>query len=120
MNPMTELIDRYLNAWNEPDGERRRELLAAAWTETGSYLDPLMSAEGHDNLDALAQGVQARFPGHRFRRVGEVDGFQDRVRFSWEFGAEGQPPMLTGVDFGVVASDGRFQQITGFFDQKVG
>lgn len=120
MSATTELIDRYLAAWNETDGARRRELIAQAWTESGSYQDPLMRAEGHGDLEALAQGVQQRFPGHRFRRTGEPDGFQDRVRFGWEFGMEGQPPMLTGVDFGVVAEDGRFQAITGFFDQKVG
>ena len=39
------------------------------------------------------------------------------MRFGWELvGPEGQAPLVTGVDVGVVASDGRLHAITGFFD----
>ncbi|MFL6641632.1 MAG: nuclear transport factor 2 family protein, partial [Paraburkholderia graminis] len=31
MNAHTNLIDRYFDAWNETDGARRRELIAATW-----------------------------------------------------------------------------------------
>lgn len=120
MNNVTDLIDRYIAAWNETDAERRRDLIAQTWTETASYIDPLMQAEGRAGIDAMIQGVQERFPGHRFRRTGEVDAYQDRVRFSWELGPEGGAAVAGGTDFGVVAAGDRLQAVTGFLDQVQG
>ena len=116
MTAPTALIDRYIAAWNTTDAEDRRDLIAGAWTEGASYLDPLMSGEGHDGIDAMVHGVQERFPGLSFRRTSDVDAHNDRVRFAWELSAEGQPPMAKGIDFGVVAPDGRLASITGFLD----
>jgi hypothetical protein len=110
-----QVIDQYIAAWNETDPATRRALIARTWTEDGRYLDPLMSGEGHDGIDAVVGAVQTQFPGHRFRRTGELDTHHDRVRFSWELGPEAGPPLAGGVDFGVV-SDGRLHTITGFLD----
>ena len=110
-----QMIDQYIAAWNETDPATRRALIARTWTEDGHYLDPLMSGEGHDGIDAMVGAVQTQFPGHRFRRTGELDTHHDRVRFSWELGPDFGPPLAGGVDFGVV-SDGRLHTITGFFD----
>ncbi len=110
-----QLIDQYIAAWNETDPATRRALIARTWTEDGRYLDPLMSAEGHDDIDAMVGAVQTQFPGHHFRRTGELDTHHDRVRFSWELGPEAGPPLAGGVDFGVIV-DGRLQSITGFLD----
>jgi hypothetical protein len=110
-----QVIDQYIAAWNETDPATRRALIARTWTEDGCYLDPLMSGEGHDGIDAMVGAVQTQFPGHRFRRTGELDTHHDRVRFSWELGPEAGPPLAGGVDFGVV-SDGRLHTITGFLD----
>ena len=41
----------------------------------------------------------------------------NRVRFAWELAADGQPPLVAGVDFGVLAPDGRLRTITGFLDR---
>jgi hypothetical protein len=117
MSDLTDLIDRYFAMWNETDAARRRELIARTWTATASYLDPMLQGEDHAGIDAMVQGVQARFPGHRFRRTSEIDAHHDRVRFSWELAPQGGAALVTGTDFGVVAADGRLQTITGFFDQ---
>ena len=111
------VIDRYIAIWNETDPARRRDLIAQTWTEDASYLDPLLSGDGRDGIDAMVRGVQERFPGHRFRRTGAIDAHHDRVRFSWELAAEGEPPLVAGVDFGVIAPDGRLRAVTGFLDQ---
>ncbi len=110
-----QVIDRYIAAWNETDPATRRELIARTWTENGRYLDPLMSGEGHDGIDAMIGAVQTQFPGYRFRRTGELDTHHDRVRFSWELGPEDGPALAGGVDFGVLC-DGHLQRITGFLD----
>jgi hypothetical protein len=117
MNTLTDLIDRYIATWNETDGGRRRDLIAATWTDGGSYLDPLLQGEGRDGIDAMIVGVQERFPGHRFRRTGEVESHHDRVRFTWALAPEQGEPVVSGTDFGVVTLDNRLKAITGFFDQ---
>ena len=110
-----QVIDQYIAAWNETDPDARRDVIARTWTEDGSYLDPQMSGEGHDGIDAMIGSAQSQFPGYRFRRTGDLDAHHDRVRFSWELGPEGGAPLAGGVDFGVLV-DGRLQSITGFLD----
>ncbi len=56
-------------------------------------------------------------PDHRFRLTGAVDSHHDRLRFAWELvGPSSFGPIFAGVDFGVVAPDGRLRAITGFLD----
>jgi hypothetical protein len=120
MTDPVSLIDRYIAMWNAIEAEDRRNLIAGAWAESGRYIDPLMEGLGHDGIDAMVAGVQKRFRGHRFRRTSEVDAHNGRVRFGWELAAEGAAPLARGVDFGVLADDGRLQSITGFLDQVPG
>jgi len=116
MNTLTDLIDRYIATWNEADDERRRALISDTWTDDASYLDPMLQGEGRNGIDAMIAAVQERFPGHRFRRTGEVESHHDRVRFSWELAPEEGDVVVRGTDFGVVADD-RLSAVTGFFDQ---
>ena len=117
MNAHTDLIDRYFDAWNETDGARRRELIAATWTADADYRDPLLAGEGHDGIDAMVRAVHERFPQHTFRRTTEVDGFANRLRFSWELITPAGDALVKGSDFGVVDAHGRLQAVTGFLDQ---
>ncbi|HEY7579102.1 MAG TPA: nuclear transport factor 2 family protein [Acetobacteraceae bacterium] len=117
MNTLTDLIDRYIAAWNETDAGRRRDLIARTWSEAASYRDPLLQGDGPDGIDAMIAAVQERYPGHRFRRTGEVESHHDRVRFTWDLAPEDGEPLVKGTDFGVVAADNRLAAITGFFDQ---
>jgi hypothetical protein len=115
MTDITELADRYIEVWNETDGERRRALIARTWAEKGAYADPAATSEGHDGIDRMTAAVHARFPGARFRRTSAVDKHNDRIRFGWELIAADGSTIVAGVDFGVVAADGRLASITGFF-----
>jgi hypothetical protein len=119
MRDYTDLIDRYIAAWNETDGTRRRDLIARTFTDSASYLDPLMAGDGAAAIDGMIAAVQQRFPGYRFRRKGEVDGHHDRVRFAWELAPEGGPVFVDGTDFAVIA-DGRLAAVTGFLDRQPG
>lgn len=116
MSNVTELIDRYIAMWNETDAERRRDLIAKTWTKTPAISTRSCRARGRPGIDAMVRGVQERFPGHKFRRTGDVDCHHDRVRFGWELAADGACAVVGGTDFGIV-SDGRLQAVTGFFDQ---
>jgi hypothetical protein len=116
MNTLTDLIDRYIATWNEADAVRRQDLIARTWAEGASYVDPMLQSEGRDGIDSMIVSVQERFPGHRFRRTGDVESHHDRVRFTWDLVPEEGPAVVNGTDFGVVTLDNRLQAITGFFD----
>ena len=110
-----QIVDRYFAVWNEVDAARRQELIARTWTENATYVDPLVRGDGHDGIDAMVGSVQAQFPGFRFRRTGEVDAHNDRVRFGWELGPEDGPTVAGGIDFGEIAGD-RLRSVTGFLE----
>ena len=114
---LNNLIHRYIDAWNEPDGERRRALVAAVWTDDGTYVDPLMSGAGHDSLATMIGLAQQQFPEHRFELSFGPDAHNDRVRFAWRlYGPGGDAPVAAGSDFATVAEDGRLSSVTGFLE----
>jgi hypothetical protein len=115
-----QIATRYLDAWNEADPTRRRDLIAALWTEEATYCDPLMQGEGHAGIAGLIQGVQERFPGFRFALDGRVEGHGDRLRFSWTLGPAAGEAVVKGTDFAVLSRDGRLREVTGFIDQAPG
>jgi SnoaL-like domain len=110
---------RYIDLWNERTPSRRREMLSENWTADARYLDPLMSGDGYEGVDALIAGVQQKFPGFRFTLIGEPNGFGDHVRFSWGLGPDGADSPIKGTDFAVL-KEGRIRSITGFLDQLPG
>lgn len=91
MTDTTKLIDDYIACWNETDAGRRRALIERAWTERASYVDPMMSGEGRDGIDAMIAGAQAKFPGFRFR-------------------------VSKPVEVVATVADGRLSAVTGFVD----
>jgi hypothetical protein len=111
---------RYIDLWNERTAARRREILSQHWTKDARYVDPLMSGDGHDGVDALIAGVQQRFPDFKFTLIGEPNGYGNHVRFacrfSWGLGPDGADAPIKGTDFAVL-TDGRISSITGFLDQ---
>ena len=116
MTDLNHVARQYIELWNERTASRRREMLAQNWTADASYVDPLMSGDGHDGVEALISGVQQRFPEFRFRLIGEANGFGDNLRFSWGLGPDGADSPIKGTDFAVL-EDGRIRRITGFLDQ---
>jgi hypothetical protein len=87
-----------------------------AAADDATYLDPLMSGEGQDGIDAMIAGAQQQFPGHRFELSMGPDAHHDRVRFAWSLlGEDG--PVAGGVDFATVADDGRLRAVTGFLER---
>ena len=115
------LVDRYFAMWNTTDAAARRDVVAATWTPDATYVDPLMTAAGHDGLVAMVRAVHEQYPGHEFRLTGAVDAHHDRVRWQWQMTApDGRAVLVSGVDFAVVAADGRLAQVTGFIETPGG
>ncbi|NED53274.1 nuclear transport factor 2 family protein, partial [Micromonospora aurantiaca] len=59
MSDMNELVQHYIAAWNETDGDARRAVVAEVFAEDAEYIDPLVSVQGRDGLDATIAAVQA-------------------------------------------------------------
>ncbi|NGO73545.1 nuclear transport factor 2 family protein [Streptomyces boncukensis] len=114
-------VERYFAAWNAPDADTRAKAVAAAWTEDGSYTDPLADVRGHEQLVAAITAAREQFPGHEFRQTGGVDGNHDIARFTWDLvnSADGTSP-AAGSDVVTLAADGRIASVKGFLDRLPG
>ena len=66
-------------------------------------------------LVAHIAATRAGFPGHRIEVVSSVDEHDGYLRFAWELRSPDNSTVMEGVDFGVLAPDGRLASITGFF-----
>ena len=119
MPEITEVIDTYIAAWNETDETRRLELVTRAWAPDASYVDPLMSSEGHKGIASMIAAAQQQFPQHRFELSFGPDAHNGNVRFAWQlYGPDGGEPVAAGADFASVAADGRLQAVTGFLENQ--
>lgn len=116
---METTVDTCMAAWNETDAERRSALIARCWNAEGRYIDPMLEAAGRDAIDEMMAGVQAMYPGHRFRRTTEIDGHHDLLRFGWELVAPDGSITVAGTDIAELDGDGRLRAVTGFFGALV-
>jgi hypothetical protein len=111
----TAIVEAYFAMWNEEDAAKRAQLIQKAWTGSGHYTDPARDAKGHDALNKMVAEARPHFPGHTINRTSGIDAHHDQLRFSWSVvGPDGSVP-VAGVDFGILAPDGRLERITGFF-----
>ncbi len=117
MSSFTDLARRYIDAWNETDPAARHKAVADLYSEDASYVDPMASATGHQEIAGVIGAVQGRFPGFCFRLAGPVDGHHDQARFTWELGPEGQAAPIAGFDAVVIDGDGRIRTVLGFLDK---
>lgn len=115
MSDLTATIDTWLEAYAEPDADRRRQLIGRVWADEGQLIDPPLDAAGPTAIDAMAAAVQGQFPGHRFRRTSGVDTHHGVARYGWELvGADGSVPVV-GLDVAEVDDAGRLVRVIGFF-----
>ena len=101
----TELAEKYLALWNEPDADRRRQTIAELWTEDGRHilqppqeiraiaaqpgigLPAILEARGHEQIAARAASAYDHWVGSEglsFRGRDDVDRLGDVVKFHWE------------------------------------
>ena len=114
---MQEIINRYLEAWNETDAVKRGALVAALWAADGSYTDPLADVRGPDAIAALMGAAQQQFAGLVFTLGGPVDANHNQARFTWHLGPAGGEPVVIGFDVVVLSGDGRIASVHGFLDK---
>jgi hypothetical protein len=131
------LADRYLALWNEADPERRRRMIAELWTEDGTHilqppqemreiaarpgigLAASLEARGHAELEARVASAYEHWVGSEglsFRRRDEVDRVADVVKFRWEAVHKDGEAFGVGLNFLVLAADGRIERDYTFIE----
>jgi hypothetical protein len=127
----TQLAKKYLALWNEPDADRRRRVIAELWTEDGRHilqppqeireiaagpgigLTATLEARGHEEIEARAASAYEHWVGSEglsFRGRDDVERLGDVVKFHWEAVARDGEVIAVGLDFLVLAADGRIER----------
>lgn len=109
------LVSQYLEAFNETNADRRRELLATLYTPDCTYTDPQVDLRGAEQIDGFIEQTQERFPGFTFTLGGPIDAHHNQARFRWHAGPAEAPDGFVGFDV-IVAEGGRIRNVYGFMD----
>jgi hypothetical protein len=118
MRNATDLVQRYLEIWNEQDPDIRLAAVELLWTDDARYVDPLAAVRGHREIADLIGAVQRQVPGHVFRLLDGIDAHHNVVRFSWELvPTDGGEAVAEGSDVAVTEDDGRISSVLGFLDR---
>jgi len=118
MSSIAEIIDRYCDAWNDPDAQRRAQLLAQVCSERASYIDPAVQAAGASELLAHIDKMVARRPGAKVLRTSEVDVHHNVCRFAWHVVLADGTVLRAGIDIAELSADhSRIERVIGFFGE---
>ncbi len=126
-----ELAKKYVALWNEPDADRRRRIIAELWTEDGRHilqppqeiraiaarpglaLTAILEARGYEEIESRAASVYEHWVGSEglsFRRHDDAERLGDVVKFHWEAVGKDGEVVAVGLDFLVLAADGRIER----------
>jgi hypothetical protein len=109
------LVTQYLEAFNETDTDRRRELVEALYTPDCTYTDPHVDLQGAEQIGSFIEQTQERFPGFTFTLGEQIDAHHNQARFQWRAGPADAPDAYVGFDV-IVTDDGRIRNVYGFMD----
>ena len=125
------LAEKYLALWNEPDGDRRRRMIAELWTQDGRHilqppqdireiaarpgiaLTAILEARGYDEIEARAASAYAHWVGSEglsFRARDDAERLGDVAKFHWEAVAKDGEVVAVGLIFLTLAADGRIER----------
>ena len=103
---MAEIADlmraNLLEVFGERDSDRRRAAIARTYHADVTFSDPDEVITGRDALDAKAQRLLDESPDFVFSPGGQTYVNHDLGYLAWNFGPEGQAPVVRGVDIALV------------------
>jgi hypothetical protein len=103
MASIAELMQGNLGeVFNERDADRRRAAIARIYAPDVEFSDPEGTVTGHEALDAKAQALLDGAPDFVFTPGGPVHVVRDLGYLAWNFGPDGQPPVVQGADIALV------------------
>ena len=130
-NEPTKLADRYVALWNEPDAGRRRQTIAELWTQEarhcvqppqeiraiaaqpGIAMTAILEARGHEEIEARVASAYEHWVGSEglsFRGRDDAERLCDVVKFHWEAVTKDGELFGVGLNFLVLAADGRIER----------
>lgn len=107
----TDLLDRYVAAWNEADPERRRAAVGRLYSERALVVTPTLEVNGAEAILEHIGEVFAEYvaPGdHRFRCTAST-GHHRSIVLHWELAVERQPVAGSGLNILFIGPDGRIE-----------
>jgi len=113
-------IDRYCEAWSDPDEARRAAALADVWAPGATYTDPMVHAVGAEALLQHIAGVHGQMPGARIVRTSELQTHHDAGRFAWQVVLPDGNSLPEGLDLVLFDGNGKIVRIVGFFGPLAG
>jgi len=129
------LAEKYVALWNEPDADRRRRMIAELWTADGRHilqppqeirsiaaqpgigLTAILEARGHEEIEARAASAYDHWVGSEglnFRGRDDAERLGDVVKFHWEAVAKDGEVFAVGLNFLVLAANGRIERDYAF------
>jgi hypothetical protein len=116
MTDIKQFVDRYIEIWNEPDAEARRQTIRDLWQEDAHHLARTLEAIGHAGIETRVRNAYDKWvkeKGNVFRLRDGVDGHHGTIKLRWEMlPAAGGEVASIGFDFLVLGDDGRIR--TGY------
>lgn len=109
------VVDRYCAAWNEPDAQRRRDVLAAVWSDESVYTDPTVHLAGIEALSDHIAAVATRYPGSCIVRTTVLDAHHRLARFGWKKVLADGKSLPESLDIAELDGSGKLARIVGFF-----
>jgi hypothetical protein len=126
-----ELAVKYIALWNEPEADRRRRTIAELWTKNGRHIlqppqeiraiaarpglamSAILEARGHEEIEARVASAYEHWVGAEglsFRARDDAERLGDVVKFHWEAIAKDGETFGVGLNFLVLAADGRIER----------
>ena len=106
-----ELVERYVELWNEPDAGSRRATIEALWRPDGANYTESRAAIGYDELEARVAAAYESYVGsgqYRFRAGEPAVQHHNAVKVTWVMVAAADDSVASvGLEFLVLDDDGR-------------
>jgi hypothetical protein len=107
------LVERYVAVWNEPDETARRKRVAELWAQDGAHFTSTSEARGHDAISARIARAFDRFVGPGefiFRALNNIDAHHNTIKFNWAMvPVAGGMVQTVGFDFFLLDGQGRIR-----------
>jgi len=109
------LVDTYVQSWNEDDFAKRAKLLSESLAENASLADKYVRISGRDTINMHISTVRPMMPGIRLERSGPVQQCHGFAQFGWKAVTLNGEVFATGTDFCEFDENGRIRSLVGFW-----
>lgn len=111
MQGIEELVQRFVDVWNESDSVRRRSTIELLWAAEGRHYMGAQDVGGYDALEARVAASNQRNVvegGAVFRPATAIQILPGVVKFRWDMTRRGsEDVLLAGVGFFRLDSDNK-------------